>query len=84
MLIGRFDFAKKIFQKVLGSMSTAMNDIQSELLLAGQAKARSLEPSGGLQVPLVVVFLSQLMAMLRCQRIHVDLPSGAKAGVPSP
>jgi hypothetical protein len=33
MLIGRFDFAKKIFQKVLGSMSTAMNDIQSELLL---------------------------------------------------
>jgi hypothetical protein len=32
MLIGRFDFAKKIFQKALGSISTAMNDIQSELL----------------------------------------------------
>jgi DNA-binding MarR family transcriptional regulator len=32
MLIGRFDFAKKKFQKALGSISTAMNDIQSELL----------------------------------------------------
>jgi hypothetical protein len=36
MLIGRFDFAKKIFQKALGSISTAMNDIQSELLHSGQ------------------------------------------------
>jgi hypothetical protein len=36
MLIGRFDFAKKIFQKALGSISTAMNDIQSELLACCQ------------------------------------------------
>lgn len=32
MLIGRFAFAKNIFQKALESTSTVMNDIQSELL----------------------------------------------------
>lgn len=44
----------------------------------------SLESSDGLQVSFEVVFLSQLISTLRCQRIHVDLPPRTKACMPSP